>query len=89
MMKADSYDDWLNDVRAALQSINMPMDDWQNNWPFDFNQEFRLGTGPTRAAEKANRFWWREQNKALGQDCRTTATCWLPHGHQGQCQPVS
>jgi len=29
---AESYEKWLNDVRAGLQSINMPFDDWQNIW---------------------------------------------------------
>ena len=32
------YNRWLRDVRAALQSINMPMDDWQKAWHFDFRE---------------------------------------------------
>jgi len=31
-LMAESYEKWLNDVRAGLQSINMPFDDWQNIW---------------------------------------------------------
>ncbi len=37
---------------------------------------------------KANRFWWREQNKSLKQDCGKTPGCWLPRDHQGKCQPA-
>jgi hypothetical protein len=37
---------------------------------------------------KANRFWWREQNKSLKQDCQRTPGCWLSRDHQGKCQPV-
>ena len=87
-MPAD-YTAWLNDVRAALRSASMPMDDWQKRWAYDFEREYRAGTGPAQAAEKANRYWWREQNRATGQDCRTTDGCWLPRGHQGDCQPYS
>jgi len=83
-----SFESWLREVRAALQSINMPMDDWQNRWRFDFPAEHKAGADPARAAEKANRFWWHEQNKAIGQDCRKDPACWLPRNHQGDCQPV-
>ena len=41
------------------------------------------------AAIKANRFWWQQQNRSLKQDCRKAPNCWLPRGHQGECQPVS
>ena len=85
----ETYDGWLNEVRTALQSINMPLDEWQRTRPFDFTREYEAGTDPGLAAEKANRFWWFEQNKALKQDCRLTPNCWLPRGHQGRCQPVS
>jgi hypothetical protein len=86
---ANPYEKWLSDVQAALQSINMPFDDWQNLWPFDFQQEFKAGVKADDAATKANRFWWHEQNKSLNQDCRVTPNCWLPRGHQSACQPVS
>jgi hypothetical protein len=86
---ADSYEKWLSDVQAALQSINMPFDDWQNIWRFDFQREFNAGVKADNAAMKANRFWWHEQNKSLKQDCRVTPNCWLTRGHQGECQPVS
>lgn len=85
---ATSYNAWLDDVRSALESINMPMDDWQSNWRFDFASEYKIGTDPNRAAEKANRFWWREQNRTLKQDCALNPNCWLPRGHQGDCQPI-
>ena len=41
-----SYESWLNEVRIALDSINMRMDDWQKNWSFDFEHEFRAGADP-------------------------------------------
>jgi hypothetical protein len=30
----DTYQVWLSRVQAALQSINMPFDDWQSVWRF-------------------------------------------------------
>jgi hypothetical protein len=35
---ANSRKKWMNKVRAALQSINMPFDDWQHVWHFDFQR---------------------------------------------------
>ena len=84
-----TYEVWLKDVQAALQSINMPFEDWQGVWRFDFENEFKVGITAGDAAMKANRFWWHEQNKSLKKDCRTTQDCWLPRGHQGKCQPVT
>jgi hypothetical protein len=83
------YDRWLRDVRAALDSINMRMDDWQGVWRFEFEREYRAGTDPKTAAEKANRYWWHEQNRALGRDCLRSLNCWLPRDHKGNCQPVN
>jgi len=85
---ADTYEVWLDRVRDALRSINMAMEDWQPIWSFDFPREHKAGTTPGDAAMKANRFWWREQNKSLKQDCAKMAGCWLPRGHQGICQPT-
>ena len=84
---ADAYEIWLEEVKDALRSINMTMDDWQGVWPFDFSAQYKAGTKPDDAAMKANRYWWREQNKSLKQDCRLTLDCWLPRDHQGDCQP--
>jgi hypothetical protein len=84
----ETYELWLKDVQAALQSINMPFDDWQKVWRFDFENQFNAGVKANDAAMKANRFWWHEQNKSLKQDCRKTPDCWLPRGHQGECQPI-
>lgn len=83
------YESWLNQVGEALSSINMPMDDWQKVWPFDFRKEFDLGTSAEEAASKANRFWWRAQNKSIHQDCLKSPNCWLPRDHQGECQPLA
>ena len=83
-----SFDGWLTEVRSALDSINMPMDDWQRGWRFDFQHEFGAGTAANDAAVKANRFWWHEQNKAMNQECRRGSNCWLPRNHKGECQPL-
>lgn len=68
-MSADTelHTDWLSEVRKALDSINMPMDQWQAVWPFDFDREFGNGTAPGLAALKANRFWWSKQNQRVDQ----------------------
>lgn len=84
---ANEYDSWLDQVREALRSINMSMDDWQPVWRFDFPGEHDKGTNPHAAAMKANRFWWSEQNKSIGRVCEKTPGCWLPQRHQGECQP--
>jgi len=84
---ADAYNVWLDQVRDALRSINMPMEDWQKIWAFDFAAEYQRGTGPDAAATKANRFWWSEQNKSIGRACEKVPGCWLPRGHQSECQP--
>jgi hypothetical protein len=81
------YENWLREVKAALASINMLFDDWQEQWEFDFEGQHRAGAEPSEAAERANRFWWYKQNKALRRDC-LTPNCWLPREHQGECQPV-
>jgi hypothetical protein len=85
---ADAYEVWLDQVRDALRSINMRIEDWQGVWPFNFSAEYGAGTNPDATAIKANRFWWREQNKSMKQDCQKTPGCWLPKGHQGGCQPA-
>jgi len=81
-----TYEVWLAEVQASLRAINMPLDEWQQSWHFDFTAEHAAGTSPEDAAANANRFWWREQNRALNQDCRNTPNCWLPRGHPGECQ---
>ena len=84
----DRYQNWITEVRKALQSINMSFDDWQKIWEFDFASEYSSGTEPIKVADKANRFWWREQNKSLHQECLRTLGCWLPRNHNGECQLV-
>ena len=79
----------LKEVQEALSSINMPLEEWQKSWAFDFRAEFNAGTTANDVAMMANRFWWHQQNKAIKQDCRLSQDCWLPRGHQGKCQPVS
>jgi len=82
-----SFEGWLTEVRSALDSMNMPLDDWQRQWRFDFDREFGAGTTANDAAAKANRFWWHQQNKSMNQECRKSRDCWLPRNHQGECQP--
>jgi hypothetical protein len=78
----------MDQVRDALRSINMQVDDWQPVWPFDFPREYKAGTTPGDAAMKTNRFWWWEQNKSLKQDCQRMSNCWLPRDHQDACLPI-
>ena len=85
---AEAYEEWIKEVRDALDSLIMPMADWQLIGAFDFRSTYDAGIKPDEAALKANRYWWHEWNKSLKQDCRQTKDCWLPGGHQGQCQPV-
>jgi len=70
---SNEYESWVSDVQEALGCINMSMDDWQSRWPFDFQAEYKAGTKADDAAMKANRYWWYEQNKSIGQDCRSTS----------------
>ena len=85
---ADWRDDWSPRYNIAPTQFVPVMEDWQPIWSFDFSGEQKAGTTPDDAAMKANRFWWREQNKSLQKDCQKTPTCWLPRDHQGECQPV-
>ena len=85
----ETYEEWMNEVRTAFESLNLPMADWQALGAFDYRGEYDAGTNPTDAAKKANRYWWHEWNKSLNQDCRQAKDCWLPRGHQGGWQPVS
>jgi hypothetical protein len=85
----NNYEGWLDEVRRVLLTINMPLDDWQKIWRFDFASEYKTGAEPKQAAARANRFWWREQNISLQQECRLIPGCWLPQGHTGKCEPVS
>lgn len=89
LMMSTEIQQWLTGVRQGLCSINMEMDDWQSIWPFDFEGEHRAGTLPNDAAMKANRFWWKKQNKSLGKDCQKTPDCWLPRAHQDDCQSIT
>ena len=83
------YDSWMKEVEEALGSINMPIEDWQKIWAFDFRREFEAQATAKEAATKANQYWWQQQNKVLGQDCRKSPGCWLPRDHQGDCEPGS
>ena len=87
MTTVTTYYVWFEEVKQALASINMPTDEWQNQWVFDFRREFESGAEANVAAIKANRFWWHQQNIAMNRDCPRTANCCLPNNHQGDCQP--
>ena len=84
-----TYEVWLDRVKDILQSMNMPLEDWQSIRQFDFKAQYDAGTTPDEAAMKAKRYWWHQQHKSLKQDCQLRPDCWLPRGHQAKCQPVS
>jgi DNA-binding HxlR family transcriptional regulator len=44
---AATYDARLTEMRNALSSIIMPMEEWQKQWMFDFQAEFQSGTEAT------------------------------------------
>ena len=81
-------DEWMADVQALLDSFGMPLKIWQKRWAFDFKAEYRARISACDAANKVNRFWWREQNRLLREDCRVSRDCWLPDDHEGRCQTV-
>jgi hypothetical protein len=83
-----TYDGWLNDVQVELQSMGMGVEAWQRYWQFDFHSEYKARTSVRETARKANRFWWQNQNRALMQDCPLSRDCWLPVGHEGDCETV-
>lgn len=58
-------DQWLEEVRQALLSINMPLAEWNERYPFDFDHCFRLGMSSTATAMAANHFWWRKSDDIL------------------------
>jgi hypothetical protein len=59
-VNSNPYDFWFTQVREALDSINMLIEDWQTKWTFDFQREFAAGVPPADAALKANKFWWNQ-----------------------------
>ena len=85
----EPYEEWMKQVGVAFDSLNMPMADWQLLGSFDYRGEYEAGLSPEQAARKANRYWWLEWHKSLKQDCRQTNGCWLPRGHQGECEPIA
>ena len=82
------FDAWLLELKSTLDSINMPLDTWQAVTPFDFSRELKSGISANVAALKANRFWWRNQNQRINQECHLTPNCRLPCGHAGTCEQV-
>ncbi|MGH9521859.1 MAG: hypothetical protein ACRD3E_04940 [Terriglobales bacterium] len=83
-----TYGTWIKRVRAELESMHMATDEWQAFWTYNFHRSYQSGTAPTEAAERAHRFWWREQYKLLHNECTRAANCCLQRGHQGECQPI-
>lgn len=55
---------WLSEVGAALQSINMPMEQWQRTFPYNFPADFYAGIQPADAAKRANDHYWTQQEDA-------------------------
>jgi hypothetical protein len=84
-----TYEEWMKEVRAAFDSLVTPMEDWPAIGAFDFRSEYNAGVKPKDAAMKANRRWWHDWNKSLNQECQRSEQCWLPRGHEGQCQPIA
>lgn len=78
------FEPWLAAVRAALDSINMPMAEWQRAFPYDFAADHGAGIAPAEAARRANDHYWRAQEKATPQlFCRKAASAiiWFVFEH--------
>lgn len=56
----ESYEDWLEQVKVALQSNKMRLNGWQSRWPFDFAADYQNGIGAEDAATRARQFWWEK-----------------------------
>ena len=52
------YSTWLEDVRSILETMDIIMNRWQDNWEFDFRTEYDRGSTPHIAAVHAHDFWW-------------------------------
>jgi len=79
----------MEEVRAVLDSLILPVADWQVMGAFDYQREYDAGVPPNIAAMKANRQWWHDWNKSPNQECQRSKDCWLPRGHQGQGQSMA
>jgi hypothetical protein len=64
-MENNDFHGWLEEVKAALEEINMPYDAWQSAFPFDFAAAFKAGTPARDTALIANKHYWDEQDKVL------------------------
>jgi len=54
------YITWLHEVGAALASVQMELDAWRENWPYDFRKDYEAGVSAHDAAMHAQDFWWQE-----------------------------
>lgn len=53
------YDAWLAEVRSRLASVQMELELWHKNWPYDFHGDYDAGMAAPRAASRALDFWWQ------------------------------
>ena len=83
-----SYRTWIKLVREELESLHMATDEWQAFWAYNFRRSYEAGIPPEVAANRAYRYWWREQYKLLHRQCDRAANCCLPREHEGECQPI-
>lgn len=62
-MSNQTFDPWLNDVKAALGTINMPLDASQAATPFDFRSEFNAGVAAQSRQEQHDSVFLRFHNE--------------------------
>ncbi len=55
---AADYETWFADVRVTLAMLQMEIDTWDQNWPYDFQADFAASMSPEDAASRAQDFWW-------------------------------
>ena len=85
-----SYESWLKEVDEALSSINMPMQDWQKSWAFDFRSEFAAKTTATDAAMflgDGPPLIWARRSTNSPPVCGSTSTCRKP-APQNYCRNI-
>lgn len=82
-----TYEGWLQQVKEGLMSIDMPMEEWQSVWPFNFSRQHRAGTSPADTAGMANRYCWHQQKKSMAHDCDKLPPAGCHEDNQRDCQP--
>jgi hypothetical protein len=83
-----TYEIWLEQVKDALRSINIPMEDWQSIWPFDFWGEHDMGRRQTKQQWKRIAIFGISKTNPWIRTARKHPIVGCLGVHQGDCQPA-